>query len=502
MCSSSLLREFFFSSIFSGKASSFLSVVSPFFSPPSFLPLYRCLNSTRTPEKKRENSPLCRGSLSSSFSFLLPSCMDHLSYGPQPSSSSLSLFLGSPKYLSSSSGLGDSSWRSLHRPFSQGNLSLSFLLAAFFLLPSSSCSLTPPASFSLSSPVLNGSFQESLVPTCEEKPLSLSPSFLSFSCLSSPPIFSPSPPSRLSSLRYHFAPSLRLSHPSPSNRHLSSSSSHFASPSSSLFFSSSLLSSRHISSRLSPSTFRSSFLSSNSYYFSRRPFSFSSLSSSSFSKEPSSSSFPTSSSPQPSSFSRHPSSVSFSSSPPSSTSSLPSSSSLPPPSLRMASPPATFQRGDGHGGEGLHIFPPSSSSSRDPCLSTVIFLHGLGDTAAGWRDVLPLLSTLPCFMSLRIILPTAPIRPISLNGGMPMPAWGDIFALTRDAPEDRTSYLQTKERIDEILRKEVEEAGVPPERILLGGFSQGGAMAYLVGLQSKYRLGGIIALSTWLPLSS
>lgn len=82
-----------------------------------------------------------------------------------------------------------------------------------------------------------------------------------------------------------------------------------------------------------------------------------------------------------------------------------------------------------------------------------------------------------------------------------MPAWGDIFALTRDAPEDQASYLQTKERIDEIIRKEVEEAGVPPERILLGGFSQGGAMAYLVGLQSKYRLGGIIGLSTWLPLS-
>ncbi|PFH34979.1 phospholipase/carboxylesterase [Besnoitia besnoiti] len=156
-------------------------------------------------------------------------------------------------------------------------------------------------------------------------------------------------------------------------------------------------------------------------------------------------------------------------------------------------------RGDGYGGDGLHLFPSAPSSAP---LSTVIFLHGLGDTAAGWTDVIPLLASLSCFPALRVILPTAPVRPVTLNGGFPAPAWADIFSLDKDAAEDGPGFSASKARIDRIIQKEVEEAKVPPHRILLAGFSQGGALAYLVGLNSPYRLGGLVALSTWLPLAS
>ncbi|OXB69711.1 UNVERIFIED_CONTAM: hypothetical protein H355_013769, partial [Colinus virginianus] len=134
--------------------------------------------------------------------------------------------------------------------------------------------------------------------------------------------------------------------------------------------------------------------------------------------------------------------------------------------------------------------------------ATLIFLHGLGDTAEGWTDVLSLAAAaLPNAAAyLRVILPTADVRPVTLTGGLPTHAWSDVIGLTRTSPEDEAGFLASKARIDTIINEEV-AAGVSPSRILLGGFSQGGAVAYLVGLQSSYRLAGIIALSTWLPLT-
>ncbi|CBZ54084.1 hypothetical protein NCLIV_045170 [Neospora caninum Liverpool] len=161
---------------------------------------------------------------------------------------------------------------------------------------------------------------------------------------------------------------------------------------------------------------------------------------------------------------------------------------------------ASLQPGDGYGGDGFHRFPTVSVDGA-PRPATIIFLHGLGDTAAGWADLISLLSSLPCFPSLRVILPTAPVRPVTLNGGFPAPAWTDIFSLSKDTPEDREGFLESKRRIDAILRGEIEDAHIPPERIVLAGFSQGGALAYFVGLQAPYRLGGIVALSTWTPLA-
>lgn len=148
--------------------------------------------------------------------------------------------------------------------------------------------------------------------------------------------------------------------------------------------------------------------------------------------------------------------------------------------------------GDGAGGEGLHWAPSDPNGA-------LIFMHGLGDTAAGWSELLQLLEALQIHEQTRLVLPTAPIRPVSLNLGMRMNAWSDIRGLTQDASEDREGLLASKARIDDLIESEVKR-GIPPSRILVGGFSQGGAVAYLVGLTSRHKLGGILSLSAWCPL--
>jgi len=132
--------------------------------------------------------------------------------------------------------------------------------------------------------------------------------------------------------------------------------------------------------------------------------------------------------------------------------------------------------------------------------ATVIFAHGLGDTGAGWSQVAEMLaSQLP---HIKFVLPTAPIRPVTVNGGMAMNAWFDIPALAGDifnAPEDGPGMRSSSRLINELITTEV-DAGIDSKRIVVGGFSQGGAMALLTGLTTERQLGGVIALSSWLPL--
>ena len=148
--------------------------------------------------------------------------------------------------------------------------------------------------------------------------------------------------------------------------------------------------------------------------------------------------------------------------------------------------------GDGVGGEGFHWSPSGADAS-------FIFMHGLGDTGAAWGELLNLLEAANLHTTTRLVLPTAPIRPVTLNMGMRMTAWSDIRGLTVDASEDKEGLMASKTRIDKIIQADIER-GISPSRILVGGFSQGGAMAYLVGLTSSYALGGIVGLSSWCPL--
>eukprot|EP01069_Polyplicarium_translucidae_P013037 Polyplicarium_translucidae@DN725_c0_g1_i3.p1 len=154
-----------------------------------------------------------------------------------------------------------------------------------------------------------------------------------------------------------------------------------------------------------------------------------------------------------------------------------------------------MSKGDSHGGAGLHWMPDKEQQKY-----TLLFLHGLGDTAHGWAELpLSLRHRQGPFRATKYILPTAPTKRITLNGGFPMNAWADINELTVDAAEDRDGYLESADRMTQIIDAEI-EAGIPPSNIFVGGFSQGAATALTTALRFNAELGGIVSLSGFLPL--
>lgn len=135
-------------------------------------------------------------------------------------------------------------------------------------------------------------------------------------------------------------------------------------------------------------------------------------------------------------------------------------------------------------------------ASTAPQRGTVIWLHGLGASNHDFDDVIPELDA----PHLRFVFPAAPIRAVTINGGMPMPAWYDI--LTFDDPPLREAEADVRDAASElraVIDREIER-GVPSEHIVLGGFSQGGAMALHVGLREERRLAGVMVLSGYMVL--
>lgn len=138
--------------------------------------------------------------------------------------------------------------------------------------------------------------------------------------------------------------------------------------------------------------------------------------------------------------------------------------------------------------------------------STCFILHGLGDSGSGWYSVAKMLSRkLPM---TKFILPHAPKRPVTLNRGYSMPAWYDIFELHEEAKQDKEGIIQSVNDILELVAEE-ERRGIPRDKIVIGGFSQGGAIALTTGLLFKSieklpadstNFAGIMALSTYLPI--
>ena len=133
-----------------------------------------------------------------------------------------------------------------------------------------------------------------------------------------------------------------------------------------------------------------------------------------------------------------------------------------------------------------------------PANAAVIWLHGLG---ADGKDFVPLVPELrlPASISARFVFPHAPVRPITINGGMPMRGWYDIVSLTRSDQQDEPGIRASAAIVQALIEREV-AAGVPRKRIVLAGFSQGGAIALHAGLRQAEPLAGILALSTYLPL--
>ena len=132
--------------------------------------------------------------------------------------------------------------------------------------------------------------------------------------------------------------------------------------------------------------------------------------------------------------------------------------------------------------------------------ASVIWLHGLGADGHDFEPIVPELVR-PGERALRFIFPHAPVRPVTLNGGYPMRAWYDITALDRGAAQDEAGIRASQQTITALIRRE-NERGIATERIVLAGFSQGGAMALYAGPRYPQQLAGIMGLSCYLLQSA
>jgi phospholipase/carboxylesterase len=128
--------------------------------------------------------------------------------------------------------------------------------------------------------------------------------------------------------------------------------------------------------------------------------------------------------------------------------------------------------------------------------ATVIWMHGIGDDGRGWSEVVPSLA-LPSNLAIRFLFPHAPVMPVTINNGMQMRAWYDIRQAHLSERADVEGVRRSQAQIGALLARETER-GIAARRMLLAGFSQGGAIALYAGLRYPARLGGIVALSTYL----
>lgn len=140
--------------------------------------------------------------------------------------------------------------------------------------------------------------------------------------------------------------------------------------------------------------------------------------------------------------------------------------------------------------------------SHVPPRASVICLHGLGADGHDLAGIAPELQ-LPVSMGVRFVFPHAPVRPVTLNAGMEMPAWFDLYSLDQ-GPEmmerqHDTEGLEAASQKLLVLMEEERALGVPVDRIVLMGFSQGGALALYTGMRYPGKLGGLVALSTYYP---
>lgn len=138
-------------------------------------------------------------------------------------------------------------------------------------------------------------------------------------------------------------------------------------------------------------------------------------------------------------------------------------------------------------------------SAPDPRCA-VIWMHGLG---ADGHDFVPIVGelNLPPKPGIRFIFPHAPMQPVTINGGYVMRAWYDVLTTEFTHREDAKGVRASQRAIEALIERE-HSRGIELQNIVLAGFSQGGAMALHTGLRYPMRLGGIIALSTYLPLAS
>lgn len=131
---------------------------------------------------------------------------------------------------------------------------------------------------------------------------------------------------------------------------------------------------------------------------------------------------------------------------------------------------------------------------------SVIWLHGLGADGHDFEPIVPELVR-PTWPGLRFIFPHAPVRPVTVNGGVRMRAWYDILGMEIAQRQDEAGVRQSIEQVQALLERETAR-GIPPERQFLAGFSQGGAITLALTVRRTETLAGAIALSTYLPIAN
>ncbi|WP_203415182.1 alpha/beta hydrolase [Pseudoxanthomonas suwonensis] len=128
---------------------------------------------------------------------------------------------------------------------------------------------------------------------------------------------------------------------------------------------------------------------------------------------------------------------------------------------------------------------------------TVVWLHGLGADGHDFAPIVPELVR-PHWPALRFVFPHAPVRPVTINGGTPMRAWYDIVGMDFATRAEAAGVEESIAQVEALIAREAER-GIPASRLLLAGFSQGGAITLAAGLRRREPLAGLIALSTYLP---
>lgn len=131
--------------------------------------------------------------------------------------------------------------------------------------------------------------------------------------------------------------------------------------------------------------------------------------------------------------------------------------------------------------------------------SSIIWLHGLGADGHDFEPIVPELR-LDGALDVRFVFPHAPERPVTINGGMVMRAWYDILTLERNGPQDEAGILESSRLLERLIERE-HQRGIDYRRIVVAGFSQGGAIALHTALRFGQRLAGSMVLSSYLPLA-
>lgn len=131
---------------------------------------------------------------------------------------------------------------------------------------------------------------------------------------------------------------------------------------------------------------------------------------------------------------------------------------------------------------------------------SILWLHGLGADGHDFEPIVPELVR-PGWPALRFVFPHAPVRPVTLNNGVPMRAWYDLKNLDLDQRADEAGVRQSISQVEALIARE-NERGVPSDRIVLAGFSQGGAIALAAGVRREAPLAALVGLSTYLPMGS